>query len=82
MNIPPGTKYLSRSRSNKSTPIVDVFSEINNRMGKASQSNMDLMNDPEYAKANLPFAGELLLGHLRYGTFGKNDYINDSIEEK
>ncbi len=76
LNMQPGTKYLSRARSNASTPIVNVFSEINERMAKIVGKEEDLLSDSEFAKANLPFAGELLLGHLRYGTFGKNNIEN------
>lgn len=76
LDMQPGTKYLSRSRSNASTPIVNVFGEINDRMAKIVGTETDLLSDAEYAKKNLPFAGELLLGHLRYGTFGKNNIEN------
>ncbi len=73
LDVPPGKKYISRSRSNASTPIVNVFAEINKRMQKASNGDMA---DAQFAKDNLPFAGELLLGHLRYGTFGRNNIEN------
>lgn len=76
LDMQPGTKYLSRSRSNASTPIVNVFSEINSRMAKIVGPETELISDAVYAKKNLPFAGELLLGHLRYGTFGKNNIEN------
>ena len=76
LDMKPGNKYLSRSRSNASTPIVTVFSEINGRMSKITDNDSNLINDPEFAKDKLPFAGELLLGHLRYGTFGKNNIEN------
>jgi amidophosphoribosyltransferase len=76
LDMTPGNKYLSRSRSNASTPIVNVFAEINSRMAKLTADNPKQINDPIYAKENLPFAGEILLGHLRYGTFGKNSIEN------
>jgi len=76
LDMTPGNKYLSRSRSNASTPIVNVFAEINSRMTKLTKDNPNLINDPIYSKNNLPFAGEILLGHLRYGTFGKNSIEN------
>ncbi|MBI9067636.1 MAG: amidophosphoribosyltransferase [Salinivirgaceae bacterium] len=76
LDISPGTKYLNRSRSNASTPIVDVFSDINSRMTTACNNDTELFADPIYCKENLPFAGELLLGHLRYGTFGRNNIEN------
>lgn len=76
LDMIPGNKYLSRSRSNASTPIVNVFSDINGRMEKLTLEDPALINDPKFAKEKLPFAGELLLGHLRYGTFGKNNIEN------
>jgi amidophosphoribosyltransferase len=76
LNMSPGQKYLNRSRSNASTPIVNVFAEINSRMEKATADNPELINDPAFVKQNLPFTGEVLLGHLRYGTFGKNNIEN------
>jgi amidophosphoribosyltransferase len=76
LDMIPGHKYLSRSRSNASTPIVNVFADINNRMAKLTADKPSQLADPKYAKENLPFAGELLLGHLRYGTFGKNNIEN------
>ena len=76
LDMTPGKKYLSRSRSNASTPIVNVFAEINSRMAKLAVDDQKQINDPCFAKDNLPFAGELLLGHLRYGTFGNNSIEN------
>ncbi len=74
LDIKPGNKYLSRSRSNASTPIINVFAEINERIRKAAENGN--MADTEFAKHNIPFSGELLLGHLRYGTFGRNNIEN------
>ncbi|GAF02569.1 hypothetical protein [Saccharicrinis fermentans] len=78
-----GTKYLSRQRSNKQNPIQEVFKRINMAMGKIDGSSTELMKDPEWAKQNLPFCGELYLGHLRYGTFGRSsiDYVHPVMRE-
>lgn len=76
LDMKPGTKYLSRARSNATTPIVNVFAEINDRLAKGVGKEEELLKDHNFAKANLPFAGEILLGHLRYGTFGKNNIEN------
>ncbi len=76
LDMNPGSKYFSRSRSNATTPIVDVFADINKRMIKNANNDNNLLNDAEYAKKEIPFAGEILLGHLRYGTFGKNNIEN------
>ena len=72
MNVEPGERYISRIRSNDAQPIQDIFSQINERI------NLEFKNHPEYKenvaaqKKNIPYLGEVLLGHVRYGTFGKN----------
>lgn len=72
----PGTHYINRARSNSSRPIVDVFDEVRRPINEAQQDRPELLKDTQWAKNNIPFAGELYLGHLRYGTFGKNDIEN------
>lgn len=69
--LPAGSAYISRFRSVKQNPIIDIFKKINDPLKKAQWNQMDI-NDPEWAYKSFPFAGELYLGHLRYGTFGKN----------
>ncbi len=83
INQHPGKKYIDRVRSNNETPIKDVFNQINKPFEKAKGINSDLMNDVNWAKENLPFAGELFLGHLRYGTFGNHsiDYVHPVMRE-
>jgi len=76
LNQKPGKKYIHRYRSNHAQPIKEIFDKINANFQKAEQNNSRLLNDPQWAKENLPFAGELYLGHLRYGTFGKNNIEN------
>lgn len=72
LDVEPGERYISRVRSNDAQAIQDVFKQINERV------NEELKLHPEYAdnvslqKANIPYIGELFLGHVRYGTFGKN----------
>ncbi len=72
LNTEPGDRYISRLRSNASQPIQDIFAQINERI------NTELIEHPEYVdnvalqKKNIPYIGELYLGHVRYGTFGKN----------
>jgi amidophosphoribosyltransferase len=70
LNVKPGTKYFDRIRSNKSTPIKDVFSQVEDSYANFTKEEL---NNVAFSKANIPFAGELYLGHLRYGTFGNND---------
>lgn len=70
----PGVPYLFRERSIKKNPIQDIFQGIGkNQESILGTQDADLLKDPEWAKENLPFAGEVYLGHLRYGTFGKNN---------
>jgi len=76
LDLQPGKKYIHRFRSNSQQSIQDVFSQIHIEFEKVELRNPNLLNDPHWAKENLPFAGELFLGHLRYGTFGKNNIEN------
>jgi amidophosphoribosyltransferase len=76
LNVSPGTRYISRHRSIKSQPIKDIFSYINTRFEKLHADNPEKLRDAEYLKSNEAFTGELFLGHLRYGTFGKNSIEN------
>ena len=62
INAKPGEKYIFRERSSAKQPIQEIFSRVSERI-QASDSNQN----------NTPFQGELLLGHVRYGTFGKNN---------
>ena len=72
LDMEPGTRYISRHRSNSSTPIKDVFAHINERFEAEFDRHPENIQDPEWLKQNLPFTGELFLGHLRYGTHGGN----------
>jgi amidophosphoribosyltransferase len=71
-DMEPGDRYISRSRSIKSSPIQDIFDQINGRFKAIADENPALLNDVDYLKKNAGFTGELFLGHLRYGTFGRN----------
>ena len=81
-NLAPGKKYIDRERSNSSTPIKDIFDTVNTGISKYTPKP-ELLNDPIFVKENIPFAGELFLGHLRYGTFGKNsiDYVHPVMRD-
>jgi amidophosphoribosyltransferase len=67
-----GKKFIDRYRSIASNPIKDIFSTIFSEINDISEGRESRMKDTEWLKANTPFTGELFLGHLRYGTFGKN----------
>ena len=71
-NVSPGTRYISRVRSNKSQPIQDIFAQINDRLNGVLEKNQDRIDDVSWQEENLPYLGNLFLGHVRYGTFGKN----------
>jgi len=71
-NVSPGTRYISRVRSNKSQPIQDIFAQINDRLNGVLEKNQDKIDDVSWQEENLPYLGNLFLGHVRYGTFGKN----------
>jgi amidophosphoribosyltransferase len=72
LDVPAGKKYISRKRSTETNPIQDVFKQVNRRFVELEASNPEKLKNPQWLKENLPFTGELFLGHLRYGTFGEN----------
>lgn len=72
LDMPPGKRYISRYRSNDKTPIQDLFERINQRVYDGLEGDDSKIHDPEWMKQNIPFIGELYLGHLRYGTYGGN----------
>tara|TARA_R110002072_G_scaffold29809_13_gene93780 strand:+ start:1820 stop:3718 length:1899 start_codon:yes stop_codon:yes gene_type:complete len=71
-NVSPGTRYISRVRSNQSQPIQDIFAQINERLNGVLEKNQDKKDDVVWQEENMPYVGNLFLGHVRYGTFGKN----------
>ncbi|QTD38732.1 amidophosphoribosyltransferase [Polaribacter batillariae] len=71
-NVLPGTRYVSRVRSNQSQPIQDIFAQINHRLNSVLEQNPDKKDDVAWQEENMPYIGNLFLGHVRYGTFGKN----------
>ncbi|MFQ3340916.1 MAG: amidophosphoribosyltransferase [Flavobacteriaceae bacterium] len=72
-DMKPGQRYISRVRSAEQQPIQDIFNTINDRVQKQIDLDPDLLLDPEKLKQDVPYIGELMLGHVRYGTFGKNN---------
>ncbi len=71
-DVEPGTRYISRVRSNEQQPIQDVFAKINQRLNGVLKENPDKIDDVQWQIENMPYVGNLFLGHVRYGTFGKN----------
>lgn len=72
LDVEPGERYISRVRSNQAQPIQDVFTQINERINEELTANPEYADDVAAQKKNIPYIGELFLGHVRYGTFGKN----------
>jgi len=72
LDMEPGQRYMSRVRSIQQQPIQDIFDQINDRINKAIEDHPQYWDDVALQKKNIPYIGELLLGHVRYGTFGKN----------
>ena len=72
LDIDPGKRFISRKRSVAPNPIQDVFKQANKRFVELENKEPEKLKDTKWMKDNLPFTGELFLGHLRYGTFGGN----------
>jgi len=70
LDVKPGERFISRKRSVSPNPIQEVFKHINSYFNNLLEKNK--LNDVNWLKDNLPFTGEIFLGHLRYGTYGKN----------
>lgn len=68
----PGHRFISRSRSIAQQPIKDLFERIMSRVDEARRADKNILNDTAKLKREIPFSGELFLGHLRYGTYGRN----------
>ena len=73
LNVEPGYPFLSRLRSVNLQPIADIFKQIGQEFAELQKFNNDIGNHPGLMKGHLSFLGEVLLGHLRYGTQGKNN---------
>ena len=71
MDLDPGYEYINRYRSIESNPIKDVFEKIGKSIKKAKKLGTDV-NNIDWVYENVPYAAEIYLGHLRYGTFGNN----------
>jgi amidophosphoribosyltransferase len=72
LDVNPGERYISRIRSNDAQPIKDIFAQINERISKELEEHPEYQNNVALQKQNIPYLGEVFLGHVRYGTFGKN----------
>ncbi len=76
LDVEPGARYISRLRSNDQQPIKEIFGKINEKLQVVQEKDPALLKDVSYMKQEVAFTGEVLLGHLRYGTFGRNSIEN------
>ena len=72
LDTPPGERYISRYRSNAHQALKEIFGKVYAKFDEVKKEHPERLNDAAWLKSNVSFTGELLLGHLRYGTFGKN----------
>ena len=73
LHVEPGYPFLHRIRSCANQPIADLFSQIGKEIEELEKYQPDIKNHPGLMKGHVNHLGELLLGHLRYGTQGKNN---------
>jgi len=76
LDVKPGHRYISRYRSMAQNAVADIFGYVQNKFVSIQNETPELMQDAEWLKANVSFIGEVLLGHLRYGTHGQNSIEN------
>src|SRR5450759_82209 len=83
LDVPPGNRYIFRQRSNKANPIKEVFGLIYQDIDALTHSHPEGFKDPDFIKDNVPFACDIYLGHLRYGTYGNYniDYVHPVSRE-
>ena len=72
LDMQPGERYISRTRSVQKNPTQDIFDQINAKFKAIYDENPAHLKDVAYLKKNVGFTGEVFLGHLRYGTYGRN----------
>ncbi|MCA0365691.1 MAG: amidophosphoribosyltransferase [Bacteroidetes bacterium] len=76
IEVPPGSRYISRYRSVENRAVVDIFKKINEKYIEVKKTDPQKLKDADWLQKNVAFSGEVWLGHLRYGTHGKNEIEN------
>lgn len=71
-DVKPGNRYISRYRSMASNAVADIFEYVQKKFAAVQRAYPEQFQDSQWLKDNVSFTGEVLLGHLRYGTHGKN----------
>ncbi len=72
LDVKPGSRYISRYRSMASNAVADIFEYVQRKFASVQRAYPDKYADSQWLKENVSFTGEVLMGHLRYGTHGKN----------
>ena len=72
LDMKPGTRYISRHRAMGSKAVSDIFEYVQKKFVDVQENTPELLADANWLKENISFTGEVLVGHLRYGTHGKN----------
>ena len=72
IDLKPGKQFITRYRSVEQQPIMDIFGKINKKLGKVLNENPEKYYSAKWMRNHVPFVGEVYMGHLRYGTHGKN----------
>jgi len=72
LDVKPGNRYISRYRSMAPNAVADIFEYVQKKFATVQRAYPDRFSDSQWLKQNVSFTGEVLLGHLRYGTHGKN----------
>jgi len=75
-DVKPGNRYISRYRAMGASAVSEIFEYVQRKFAAVQQSDPELFQDSHWLKENMSFVGEVLLGHLRYGTHGKNSIEN------
>jgi amidophosphoribosyltransferase len=83
MNLSPGKKYIFRQRSNKANPIQEIFGAIYHDIDTIQRAAGDEFENPDFIRDKVPFACDIYMGHLRYGTYGSYniDYVHPVSRE-
>jgi len=72
LDVPPGNRYISRYRAMGSGAVSEIFEYVQKKFADVQRETPEKLHDAEWLKENISFTGEVLMGHLRYGTHGKN----------
>ena len=72
LDVQPGKRYISRHRAMGANAVAEIFEYVQKKFADVHNESPELLQDTDWLKENVSFTGEVLMGHLRYGTHGKN----------